>query len=124
MEEYSLNTERRLKKFPLLPLRDIVVYPGMVVPLFIGRSNSASALESAMSGSKQIFLAAQRNSKTEEPLPDEIYSIGTLCQVIQLLRLPNGNVKVLVEGKARGEIQEFEYNGEFSTSMFVCDKII
>jgi len=113
MEEYSLHTEGRLKKFPLLPLRDIVVYPGMVVPLFIGRSNSASALESAMSGSKQIFLAAQRKSKTEEPLPDDIYSIGTLCQVIQLLRLPNGNVKVLVEGKARGEIQEFEYNGEF-----------
>ena len=113
MEDYSLNKEGRLKKFPLLPLRDIVVYPGMVVPLFIGRSNSASALESAMSGGKHIFLAAQRNSKTEEPLPDDIYSIGTLCQVIQLLRLPNGNVKVLVEGKSRGEIHEFEYNGEF-----------
>jgi ATP-dependent Lon protease len=85
----------------------------MVVPLFIGRNSSASALETAMSGGKYIFLAAQRNSKTEEPLPDDIYSTGTLCQVIQLLRLPNGNVKVLVEGKSRGEIQEFEYNGEY-----------
>jgi len=113
MEDNSLNKEGRLQRFPLLPLRDIVVYPGMVVPLFIGRSNSASALEAAMSGGKHIFLAAQRNSKTEEPLPDDIYSIGTLCQVIQLLRLPNGNVKVLVEGKSRGEIHEFEYNGEF-----------
>jgi ATP-dependent Lon protease len=113
MEDYSLNREGRLKRFPLLPLRDIVVYPGMVVPLFIGRSSSASALESAMTDGKHIFLAAQRNSKTEDPLPEDIYSIGTLCQVIQLLRLPNGNVKVLVEGKSRGEIQEFAYNGEF-----------
>ena len=102
MEDFSLNTEGKLTKLPLLPLRDIVVYPGMVVPLFIGRSNSAAALESAMSGGRHIFLAAQRNSKTEEPLPEDIYSIGTLCQVIQLLRLPNGNVKVLVEGKSRG----------------------
>lgn len=113
MENSSANIEGKLARFPLLPLRDIVVYPGMVVPLFIGRSNSASALESAMSGGRHIFLAAQRNSKTEEPLPEDIYSIGTLCQVIQLLRLPNGNVKVLVEGKSRGEIQEFEYNGEY-----------
>ena len=105
--------ERELKKFPLLPLRDIVVYPGMVIPLFIGRSNSAAALEAAMSAEKLIFLAAQKNSKTEEPLPEDIYSVGTLCQVIQLLRLPNGNVKVLVEGKSRGEIHGFEYNGEY-----------
>ncbi len=105
--------ERELKKFPLLPLRDIVVYPGMVVPLFIGRSSSASALEAAMSSGRLIFLAAQRNSQTEEPLPEDIYSAGTLCQVIQLLRLPNGNVKVLVEGKSRGLIHEFEFNGEY-----------
>lgn len=115
MENLSENIEGKLARFPLLPLRDIVVYPGMVVPLFIGRSNSASALESAMSGGRHIFLAAQRNSKTEEPLPEDIYSIGTLCQVIQLLRLPNGNVKVLVEGKSRGDIQGYEYNGEYYT---------
>lgn len=115
MEDYSVKTEGKLARFPLLPLRDIVVYPGMVVPLFIGRSNSAAAIESAMNGGRHIFLAAQRNSKTEEPLPEDIYSIGTLCQVIQLLRLPNGNVKVLVEGKSRGDIHGFEYNGEYYT---------
>ncbi len=115
MEDYQLSNERELKRFPLLPLRDIVVYPGMVVPLFIGRSNSAAALEAAMSADKLIFLAAQRNSKTEEPLPEDIYSIGTLCQIVQLLRLPNGNVKVLVEGKSRGEIHGFEYNNEYYT---------
>jgi len=113
MEDQVIVKERELKKFPLLPLRDIVVYPGMVIPLFIGRSKSASALEAAMSSGKLIFLAAQRNSKTEEPQPEDIYSVGTLCQVVQLLRLPNGNVKVLVEGKSRGEIHGFEYNGEY-----------
>lgn len=115
MEINLLTAESKLKKLPLLPLRDIVVYPGMVIPLFIGRANSASALEAAMSGGRYIFLAAQRNSKTEEPQPDDIYSVGTLCQIIQLLRLPNGNVKVLVEGKSRGEINEFVDNGEFYT---------
>jgi ATP-dependent Lon protease len=114
-EDYEMQAERGLKQFPLLPLRDIVVYPGMVIPLFIGRSTSTAALEAAMNSGKFIFLAAQKNSKTEEPLPDEIYSAGILCQVIQLLRLPNGNVKVLVEGKSRGEIQEFEFNGEYYT---------
>jgi ATP-dependent Lon protease len=115
MKVIAISAEGELKKFPLLPLRDIVVYPGMVVPLFIGRSTSTAALEAAMSSGRQIFLAAQRNSKTEEPLPDEIFSAGILCQVIQLLRLPNGNVKVLVEGKSRGEIHEFEYDGSFYT---------
>ena len=113
IEKSQSQEEGGLKKFPLLPLRDIVVYPGMVVPLFIGRSSSASALEAAMSSGRMIFLAAQRNSQTEEPLPEDIYSAGTLCQVIQLLRLPNGNVKVLVEGKSRGEIHEFEFDGEY-----------
>lgn len=115
IENFELQTERGLKQFPLLPLRDIVIFPGMVVPLFIGRSTSTAALEAAMSSGRHIFLAAQRNSVTEEPLPDDIYSAGILCQVIQLLRLPNGNVKVLVEGKSRGEIHEFEYNGGYYT---------
>jgi ATP-dependent Lon protease len=112
-EKTNCGEEGGLKKFPLLPLRDIVVYPGMVVPLFIGRSSSALALEAAMASGRMIFLAAQRNSQTEEPNPEDIYAAGTLCQVVQLLRLPNGNVKVLVEGKSRGEIQGFEFNGEY-----------
>lgn len=107
--------ERKLKKFPLLPLRDIVVFPSMVVPLFIGRNKSVLALEAAMESERFIFLAAQKNSRTEEPSPDEIYSVGTLCQIIQLLRLPNGTVKVLVEGKSRGQIQAFEYGNNYFT---------
>ena len=112
-DSYEIDAERGQKMFPLLPLRDIVIFPGMVMPLFIGRSTSTAALEAAMSSGRHIFLAAQRNSKTEEPTPDDIYSAGTLCQVIQLLRLPNGNVKVLVEGKSRGIITEFEHNGDY-----------
>lgn len=109
------NEERGLNRFPLLPLRDIVVFPSMVVPLFIGRSKSVLALEAAMAGDRQIFLAAQKNSKTEEPVPEEIYSAGALCQIIQLLRLPNGTVKVLVEGKSRGLIHGFEYRDDYYT---------
>ncbi|MFZ3207382.1 MAG: endopeptidase La [Geobacteraceae bacterium] len=91
-----------LERFPLLPVRDMVVFPHMVVPLFVGREKSVLALESAMNGNRHIFLAAQRNAKTEDPLPEEIYPEGTVCQIIQLLKLPDGTVKVLIEGKRRG----------------------
>ncbi|MCL2760560.1 MAG: endopeptidase La [Desulfuromonadales bacterium] len=106
-----------LKQFPLLPLRDILVFPGMVMPLFIGRNKSILALDAAMASDKMIFLSAQKNSATEEPAPEDIYTIGTLCQIIQMLRLPNGTVKVLVEGKHRGTIKSFSGDSDF----FVVD---
>jgi ATP-dependent Lon protease len=93
-----------LERFPLLPLRDIVIFPHMVVPLFVGREKSILALEAAMNGSKHIFLAAQKNAKIEEPKAEDVYPAGTVCQIIQLLKLPDGTVKVLVEGKKRGTI--------------------
>lgn len=96
-----------LERFPLLPLRDIVVFPHMVVPLFVGREKSISALEAAMNDNRLIFLATQKNAKTEEPTEEDIYSIGTVSQVIQLLKLPDGTVKVLVEGKRRGVIASY-----------------
>ena len=96
-----------LSRFPLLPLRDIVVFPNMVVPLFVGREKSIRALDLAVSSGKNIFLAAQKNAATEEPSTEEIYSAGTICQILQLLKLPDGTVKVLVEGKHRGEILAF-----------------
>src|SRR5215217_3539277 len=93
----------KLRTLPLLPLRDIVVFPHMVVPLFVGREKSISALEEAMGkgGYKEIFLSAQRKAKTNEPIPEDIFTIGTVGTIIQLLRLPDGTVKVLVEGKRR-----------------------
>ncbi|MBJ6726324.1 endopeptidase La [Geomesophilobacter sediminis] len=95
-------------RFPLFPLRDIVIFPHTVIPLFVGREKSVLALEAAMSGhQKQILLATQRNAQTEEPTPEEIYPVGTICQIIQLLKLPDGTVKVLVEGKRRASIVSF-----------------
>ena len=98
------NQKRGLNQFPLLPLRDIVVFPYMVTPLFVGREKSIHALEAAMESERLIFLATQVNATTEDPSIDDIYKIGTVCQIIQLLRLPDGTVKVLVEGKYRGAL--------------------
>src|SRR5215475_3490260 len=104
-------------RLPLLPLRDIIVFPHMVVPLFVGRDKSLSALEEAMAGDKQLLLAAQRRAKTDDPSEDDIFSIGTVGHIIQLLRFPKGPVKVLVEGRARARIRGFAQSEPF----FVCD---
>jgi ATP-dependent Lon protease len=95
------------RQVPLLPLRDIVVFPHMVVPLFVGRPKSIQALEDAMAGDRQLVVAAQRVAGEEEPTPEDIYGIGTLGTIIQLLRLPDGTVKVLVEARIRAEIRSF-----------------
>ncbi len=92
---------------PVLPLRDIVVFPHMIVPLFVGRERSINALEQVMERDKRILLVAQKNPADDEPGPDEIYSVGTVATVMQLLRLPDGTVKVLVEGVERARITEY-----------------
>jgi ATP-dependent Lon protease len=97
----------RVQTVPLLPLRDIIVFPHMVVPLFVGREKSISALDEAMSKEKDILLVAQVNAKTNDPREEDIYKVGTLGTIIQLLRLPDGTVKVLVEGKRRACIKHF-----------------
>src|ERR671924_301326 len=84
---------------PLLPLRDIIVFPHMVSQLFVGRERSINALDAAMSRGKEIFLAAQRNAKTNDPTPEDIFAVGCIGTIVQLLRLPDGTVKVLVEGR-------------------------
>lgn len=94
-------------KLPLLPLRDLIIFPHMMMPLFVGREKSINALEKAMAEQTDILLVAQREAKTNNPEPKEIYNIGTIGTIIQLLRLPDGTVKVLVEGKKRARITEF-----------------
>ena len=111
------NGEPDGESFPLLPLRDIIVFPHMVVPLFVGREKSIAALEEAMSQHKEILLAAQKKAKTNDPAPDDIFEVGTIGTIIQLLRLPDGTVKVLVEGKRRARITEFVPHEEF----FLCN---
>jgi ATP-dependent Lon protease len=93
--------------YPVLPLRDIVVFPHMIVPLFVGREKSIRALEEVMRADKHILLATQQNPGDDDPLPDAIYPIGTLASVLQLLKLPDGTVKVLVEGISRAEVQRY-----------------
>lgn len=101
------TTSAAQMQHPVLPLRDIVVFPHMIVPLFVGREKSIKALEEVMGADKQILLATQRNATDEDPTPDAIYEIGTLANVLQLLKLPDGTVKVLVEGVARARIERF-----------------
>lgn len=96
--------EESVHEYPLLPLRDVVVFPHMVVPLFVGREKSIQALEAAMEGSKEILLVAQRDASTDEPGPEDVFDMGTLATVLQMLRLPDGTVKVLVEGNARATL--------------------
>jgi len=93
--------------YPLLPLRDVVIFPNMVVPLFVGREKSIKALEYAMSHEKEIMLSAQKDAKVDNPGIRDIYMFGTLGTVLQLLRLPDGTVKALVEGKQRAQIEKF-----------------
>ncbi|RLB41853.1 MAG: endopeptidase La [Deltaproteobacteria bacterium] len=99
--------------YPLLPLRDVVVFPNVVVPLFVGRDKSIKALEYAMSHQKEIFLSAQKDAKVDNPTPRDIFSHGTLGSVLQLLKLPDGTVKALIEGKFRGKIENFLGDQEF-----------
>jgi len=100
-------------QYPVLPLRDVVVFPNMVIPLFVGRDRSIKALEYAMSHDKEVFLSAQKDAKVDNPSEKDIYSFGTLGSVLQLLRLPDGTVKALIEGKDRARIDKFLDNQAF-----------
>ena len=105
---------------PLLPLRDIVVFPGMVVPLFVGREKSVAALESAMAGDKDIFLLAQLDPSCDDPDRDDLYDIGVVASVLQLLKLPDGTVRVLVEGQDRARLQELHAEPTADSEMLVA----
>jgi len=98
---------------PVLPLRDVVVYPHMVIPLFVGREKSIQALDAAMADNKQILLVAQKNAEVDEPQIDEIHQIGTLSTILQLLKLPDGTIKVLVEGVERAQVINYLEDEEF-----------
>ncbi|MEM0990197.1 MAG: endopeptidase La [Pseudomonadota bacterium] len=111
MSDQSPPTEATA--YPVLPLRDIVVFPHMIVPLFVGREKSVKALEAVMKDDRQILLASQRDAAEDDPGEDDIYRVGSLANVLQLLKLPDGTVKVLVEGRSRAEITNFIANEEF-----------
>src|SRR5437016_3580639 len=93
-------------QYPLLPLRDVVVFPHMVIPLFVGRPKSIKAMETAMEAGKSILLVAQKSAAKDDPGPQDMYSIGCVSSILQMLKLPDGTVKVLVEGGTRARISE------------------
>jgi len=109
----SEQTETTIQALPLLPLRDVVIYPHMVIPLFVGREKSIQALEQAMATDKQVLLLAQRNASDDDPSPERLFEIGTVSSVLQLLKLPDGTVKVLVEGGERAQVTAIEEGESF-----------
>ena len=100
-----------LQIIPVLPLRDVVVFPYMVMPLFVGRPKSISSLDDAMQNNKKLLLVSQKQADLEEPSIDDLYDVGTIANIIQLLKLPDGTVKVLVEGQQRAKIRKIEDTG-------------
>ncbi len=116
------NTDNRVIDLPVLPLRDVVVYPHMVIPLFVGRQKSIQALEEAMLRDKQILLVAQRSASEDEPKLDHLFSTGTVATILQMLKLPDGTVKVLVEGEYRAQIDSFfEESEHYAAHLRVLD---
>ncbi len=115
MKPLKKKEQKKIKKInlPLLPLRDIVVFPCMIIPLFVGRERSVKALDKAMSGDREILLATQKKAKKNDPLPEEIYEVGTIANILQVLKQPDGTVKVLVEGIQRAKIESFHENPKF-----------
>ncbi len=125
MTDETENTQEEQQDgiYPVLPLRDIVVFPYMIVPLFVGREKSINALEEVMRTDKQILLAAQKNATDDDPEPDQIYTTGTLATVLQLLKLPDGTVKVLVEGSSRAVVKDYvENENYFEAEVEVIDE--
>src|SRR4029077_11027602 len=101
---------------PLVPLRDVVVFPYTMIPFVVGRKSSLVAVEKALLGDKRIFLATQRDAKIDDPRPEEINSIGTIANIVQSLKLPNGNIKLLVEGVSRGRVIEIRQEEGYLTA--------
>src|SRR5438874_6211862 len=98
------------RTLPMMPIRDVVVFPYFMTPFVVGRESSVRALEEALAGDKKIFLATQHDASVDEPKPNEIYQVGTIVNIVQSLKLPDGNIKVLVEGIERGKILQISEN--------------
>ncbi len=116
MEEQDTRQRERIE-LPLLPLRDVVVYPHMVIPLFVGRDKSIQALDVAMENERRIFLVAQKHAQDDDPGTDDLYQLGTIANILQLLKLPDGTVKVLVEGGQRAIMQQLNEQEQYSTAV-------
>ncbi len=122
MSEIENDTEKQDSEelkipevLPLLPVRDVVVYPFMIIPLFVGREMSVKAVDSALAGDRMILLATQHDIGDEDPPPDKIYEVGTVAMIMRMLKLPDGRVKILVQGLAKARITEYVSDKPFYT---------
>ena len=122
-EESTNSNDLIIQTVPLLPLRDVVVFPHTVIPLFIGRKSSVNAITHAMEADKNIFLVTQKDESIEDPSNDDLHRVGTLATILQLLKLPDGAIKVLVEGIKRANIDEFIDVGGY-TEVVLSDCIL
>src|SRR3990172_8601792 len=109
-----LNREKpETRKLPMLPIRDVVIFPYMMIPFVVGRESSVRALEEALAGEKKIFLATQHDASVDDPKPNKIYQVGTIANIVQSVKLPDGNIKVLVEGGERARVVKVEVEEGF-----------
>ncbi|MGI9319298.1 MAG: endopeptidase La, partial [bacterium] len=118
------DSDQNMITLPLLPLRDVVVFPHMVIPLFVGRARSIRALEMAMDSDKTILLSAQRDAAEDNPDPEGIYRVGTVANILQMLKMPDGTVKVLVEGEQRANITSFGIDPDNDDEAIVCEAVL
>ena len=100
----SIKEKSETRRLPMMPIRDVVIFPHMMTPFVVGRESSVRALEEALVGEKKIFLATQHDASVDDPKPDQIYQVGSIVNIVQSLKLPDGNVKVLVEGVERAQV--------------------
>src|ERR1700734_3796275 len=100
----SSKEKTETRRMPMMPIREVVIFPHMMTPFVVGRESSVRALEEALAGDRKIFLAAQHDASVDEPRPDEIFSVGTVANIVQSVKQPDGNIKVLVEGVERGKV--------------------
>src|SRR5512135_177082 len=115
---FSGREKSDTRALPMMPIRDVVIFPHMMTPFVVGRESSIRALEDALAGDKKIFLATQHDASVDEPKPNEIYQVGTISNIVQSLKLPDGNIKVLVEGIERARIlQVTEVDGYFQATI-------
>jgi ATP-dependent Lon protease len=105
------------RSYPMLPMRDIVVFPLMTTPFFIGRKQSMAALENALAADRKVFVIAQKDPMVEQPSPEDLYEIGTIGQILQIMRLPNGTIKALFEAKGRGRLISADLAEDAYTAM-------
>ncbi|SFB82819.1 ATP-dependent Lon protease [Marinospirillum celere] len=124
MSQQKKSSEKQVFELPLLPLRDVVVYPQMVIPLFVGREKSIHALEAAMAADKKVLLLAQKDPEMDDPDAEDLYSIGTQATILQLLRLPDGTVKVLIEGEQRARLLETSEHQDYNQQNELVEYVV